>query len=586
MEGRLQCICVTVVLLLLFAPRQVLGQDKTVEAQALALQKKAMEDDYLNVDLDKAIEKLGEAVNQCGLDKCSANLRALLRRDLAVVYTTANKRADAIATMSDALKIDGSIELDPNYKTREVEAIFAEAKRGREGAAQGSGVVGGTAGAVALESAGTPPRDFLHTPATEQAVRTALPVYVEYGGSAAIVKVIVRYKGFEMPEYKTLELKTLVPGWGANIPCMDVQQGNLQYYVQGFDAKNDPVAEGGDRAHPYTVPIRKQIAGAAPHLPAQAPLGQCADVGDCPPDFPGCKSGGPVDGSLKGFGEDCEEDAQCRSGSCKDTKCTAAPDAAAGSNSFRRFWLGLDVSLDVDLLPFASNACVLNAAAQPTNGAGYYCTNSAGSNYPARPIDPGVKGSPLVLQNAALVQNRDDTVHGGISPGNLRIMVSFDYALNDNLMVGVRAGYGLLSYPGTAAGNDGKGFPPIHLEARATYVFGKSAIARAGIAPMAFVGGGAAEFSSKVGVPVLECDGSTGAPAAAVGSECPLGAMATAKSVNAWKIAGPAFVAAGGGIRYAFSPRVVGLLDMKLTTTFGNGFLFVVTPELGFQMGF
>ena len=97
MEGRLQCICVTVVLLLLFAPRQVLGQDKTVEAQALALQKKAMEDDYLNVDLDKAIEKLGEAVNQCGLDKCSANLRALLRRDLAVVYTTANKRADAIA---------------------------------------------------------------------------------------------------------------------------------------------------------------------------------------------------------------------------------------------------------------------------------------------------------------------------------------------------------------------------------------------------------------------------------------------------------------------------------------------------------
>jgi hypothetical protein len=575
-ERRLRLIVVLGALVVSFGSRQAFGQDAAIEANARTLQKKAMEDDYLNVDLDKAAEKLNQALSVCGADKCSANLRALLRRDLAVVYSTANKRADAVAMMSDALKIDGSIALDPNFKTREIEAIFAEAKKAAGGVgAGGVGLVAGTA---------APPGDFLHTPAAEQAVRTPLPVYVEYGGSEAIAKVIVRYKGNGMTEFKTLDLKALVPGWGAVIPCMDVQQGNLQYYVQGLDANNDLVASGGDRAHPYTVPIRAHISGVAPHLPGQAPPVQCADVGDCPPNFPGCKSGGAGDAGLKGSEEDCEEDAQCKSGSCKDAKCTAPSDSDSSKPTLRRFWVGLDATFDFDFLPFTSNACALNSSAQPTNG--YYCTTSDGTNYPARPIDPGVKGSPLVFQNAALVPNRDDTVHSGLSPGNLRFMASFDYALNYNLLLGARAGYTLLTYPGTAAGNDGKGFPPIYLEARITYVFGKYAIATKGVAPVAFVAAGAAEFSSMVGVPVLECDAGTGAPVALANGVCPKGATPMAKSVNAWKIAGPAFVAVGGGIRYTISAAVAALLDVKLTTAFGNGFLFVPTPELGVQVGF
>jgi hypothetical protein len=560
--------------------RRASAQDKAAEASSRALQKRAMEDDFLNVDLDKAAERLNQAINDCAPDKCGANLRALLRRDLAVVYGTGNKRPQAVATMSEALKIDGSIALDPNFKTRDIEAIFAEAKNVAGGG--GTGAVAPAAPTVA----GAPSGDFLHTPASEQVLRTPLPVYVEYGGSAVFAKVILRYKGNGMAEFKTLELKPLVPGWGANIPCVDVQQGNLQYYVQGLDANNDLVAASGDRGHPYTVAIRAHISGPPLHLPAQAPPVQCADVADCPPNFPGCKgesAGG--DAGLRGADEDCSDDNQCKSGSCKDAKCTPPSDEDSSTRpKLRRFWVGLDVSFDLNFLPFQPNACVLNSAAQPANG--YYCTNTDGTNYPARPIDPGVKGTPLVVQNAAIVPDRGDTVHSGLSAGEFKFMASFDFAINYNLLLGARVGYDLLAYPGSAAGNDGKGFPPIHVEGRLTYVFGKDAIATTGVSPMAFLAGGAAEFSSKVSVPILECDTSTGAPVALVGGACPKGAAASAKSANAWKIGGPAFVSIGGGVRYTITPAVAGLLDLKLAAAFGTGFLFVPTPELGLQVGF
>ena len=51
-----------------FAPRTSFAQDKKVEAAAKALQKKAMEDDYLATEFAKAQEKLEKALASCGAD--------------------------------------------------------------------------------------------------------------------------------------------------------------------------------------------------------------------------------------------------------------------------------------------------------------------------------------------------------------------------------------------------------------------------------------------------------------------------------------------------------------------------------------
>jgi hypothetical protein len=325
------------------------------------------------------------------------------------------------------------------------------------------------------------------------------------------------------------------------------------------------------------VSIKKAITSEAPHLPGQVAPKQCAESADCPPDFPGCKKGGAAD-TLLGAGADCAEDGQCKSGTCKDEKCTAPPDEPSGERPpLHRIWLGVGASFDLDFLSGVTNVCeVNNGNGQPLT-AGYYCT-AGGNSYPAN-----AKQNMAILSGPAA----GDGVSGGPSPGNLRFMASFDYAVNYNLLLGARAGYGLFSYTGSAA----KAFPPLYLEARATLVIGQDAIAKSGFAPILFLGAGAAQFSSGVAVQVSACaaNGSKDPiknPGVAMNGTCTTGAQVPPGNFTAWRVGGPVFVGPGGGIRFAFSPQAAAILDVKLALAFGSGFLFAPSPELGVQFGF
>jgi hypothetical protein len=131
------------------------------------------------------------------------------------------------------------------------------------------------------------------------------------------------------------------------------------------------------------------------------------------------------------------------------------------------------------------------------------------------------------------------------------------------MLLGARVGYEALTIPTGAA------FPPLHLEARYTYLFGKDAVS-AKLAPMALAAVGAGEFDAMVPVQVLPKNG--GSPA----------------NVNAWLTAGPIFGALGGGLRLQVSKRIFATGAVKLQGAFGGtaGFLFGVVPELGIQYGF
>ncbi len=261
-----------------------LAQNAKVEAAAKALQKKAMDDDYLATEFAKAQDKLDKAIASCGTDKCGAPLRAQLKRDLGVVQIGGQlDKEKGIGNFVEAIKLDANIALDPDLRTKDLDAAFAEAKKRAAGGAPTPAPGGGG-------TPGQPSGDFIHEPVAEQQIRTAIPVYVEYSGEEQLVKVIARYKGFGMSDWKPVELKKMGDrGWGGVLPCGDVQQGTTQYYVQGFNADNDPVAVGGDRNNPYKVKVTREKVAEPPHLPNQAPPTQCADTGDCPPNFPGCK---------------------------------------------------------------------------------------------------------------------------------------------------------------------------------------------------------------------------------------------------------------------------------------------------------
>ena len=546
------------------------------EGPAKALQKKAMEEDYLATEFTKAQDKLEKAIAQCGTANCSAQLRSRLKRDLGVVQIGGSiDKEKGIANFVEAIKLDPTVTLDPDIKTKDLEQAFADAKKRAAGGAPAPPNGGGGAAAPG----GQPQGDFTHTPAAEQQVRTPIPVYVEYDGEEQLVRVIARYKGFGMTDWKTTELKKMgEKGWGANLPCADVQQGTTQYYLQGFDANNDPVATGGDRQNPYKVPVKTEPVDEPPHLPNAAPLPQCADTGDCPPNFPGCKKpGATAPGKVeepvgKDGGEFCEEDSECKSNQCTaDNKCAEYQGAKKGP----KLWVGIAGALDYTFVPSADDVCKLRKPeATPLNDSNYYCTRSDGSDYPMR---PQANNPNSAAENDSIVLSKDrgsDKVTGGGALGNIRLMLTLDYVVHPNVMIGGRLGLVLNSYSGSEAEVDGKRFAvPIHLELRATYVFGKDALYKKGFAPYAMGGLGIGQFETRIPVQVIENRPTENPPF-------------QKRDVDAWHIAGPAFLTVGGGGRYAINERFAFMFGLRANLAFLNAFAPSIGPEIGGQVGF
>jgi hypothetical protein len=547
------------------ASPEAFAQNAKVEAVAKALQKKAMEEDYLATEFAKAQDKLEKALAACGTDKCAAPIRAGLRRDLGVVQIGGQiDKEKGIGNFVEAIKLDPAIALDPDLKTKDLDAAFAEAKKRAAGGA-----------AAPVGDGSQPSGDFAHTPAAEQQIRTPIPVYVEYSGEEQLAKVIARYKGFGMTEWKTVELKKMGDkGWGGLLPCADVQQGTTLYYIQGFNPQNDPVATGGDRNNAYKVPVKREKVAEAPHLPNQPAPPQCADTGDCPPNFPGCKkagagpAAGPAEPTGKDGGEFCEEDGECRSKECKENKCTEPE----GQKQAPKVWVGIAVGFDYTLVPSADDVCKLlptNQNQEPVNQQNYYCTESGGADYPYRLAGPGDVVPPGRGDNNAIVVGTSDKVSGGGAFGNIRVMASLDYALNLNLLLGARLGYVINTYPGQAAKDDGKTFPPIHLELRGTYLFGKDGLLQK-VAPYGMIGAGISTFDTAVKVSVVE----------------QVANVKTARDVDAWQLSGPAFMTFGGGARIGFSHRAALMAGLRVNLAFGNAFAPSAGPDVGVVFGF
>ena len=569
--------------------------DPKTERDATALQKRAVEEDFLNLDYAGAIKKLSTAIAKCGGSKCGGPVKAALLRDLGAMQILAGNEGEGRGSFGQAIALDGALDLDPAYKNPQLEAIWADAKK-----KAGGGGGGGGGGAPGPQPSG----DFAHTPPTEGPVRTPLPVFAEYTGSEELARVILKYQGASMGDWKSLQLSKLDTGFGGLIPCKDVTPGTMSYYIQGFNAGNDPVATSGSRTKPYTVAIKNEIHGPAPSLPGQDPPKQCGELAgaECPPDFPGCnnKKGAGEDcdkpkdcqsnscvggkcSEKKAGGDDCAKDDECASGSCSDDKCTAAKkgpgdncenDDECDSGSCKdnkcvgdhtpvkgkRLWIGVSVSLDFYAMPGANDVCILTKGL--INTAGYGCVNPSNNQ-----TFPDQNSFNLV------VPGHSDQVQGGFAHGPLALMLSFDYALTPNILIGGRAGYELFTDPALHV------FAPVHIEGRFTYLFGNDALTK--VAPM-FIGGlGVGEFDGSVPVSVFTY---TTAPT----TQKPSPSQTGPYKMQAWLNAGPFFAAVGGGVRVPLGPSVALTAAVKLQSAFSQlppHALFGVSPEAGLQFG-
>lgn len=526
-----------------------------VETNARNLQKKAIEDDYLASEFTKAQDRLQRAIGMCGEKKCSAGLRARLRRDLGVVQVGGQLDTEkGITSFVDALKIDASITLDADVRTKDLDAAFAEARK--------------RAGLDAPAAPPTPPApppgppagDFAHTPAPAHQTRTPIPVYADYTGDQPLTKVTVRYRGFGMTDWKGVDLKRMSEkGWGGTLPCSDVQQGAMTYYVVGFNANNDPVATSGDRNNPYKTTVAKDRPADPPHLPGVAAPSQCSEAQSR-------EVVATFDKGGKDNGEFCEDSSECSSHRCESARCA---EPLVEKPKPRRLWFGLAASLDFAFIPSSDDTCKLDESGIPLNDESYYCIGADGTDFPSR--DPDLRE-----ENLAIIQSSNggsDRVTGGGALANVRLLLTFDYALTGNILLGGRAGLVLRRYPGVAAENDGQRTPfPIHLEGRITYLFGSSEpLFRAGLAPLVFGAVGLGQYETAVPVQIISRQGT---------------APPVRQTADAWHIAGPIFFSVGAGARYAFTERLAILGAPKLNLAFGNAFVPSLGLEVGAQYGF
>jgi hypothetical protein len=174
------------------------------------------------------------------------------------------------------------------------------------------------------------------------------------------------------------------------------------------------------------------------------------------------------------------------------------------------------------------------------------------------------------VQNSHLVPGAAGHSDGGIQFGDVRVMASFDYALNPSLLVGARLGYVFNAYTGQSAVSAKRAIStPLHIEARATLLIGHQPLMHTGLAPMVFAGLGYSEFDVH-SAGVISLDN-----------------VAGQQPVNLWLTDAPFFLTAGGGIRYAFSLRAAFTAAVRANLVIGgNGVVPAFGPEVGILYGF
>jgi hypothetical protein len=491
------------VLLLCAAPAGAAPNEEQWERLADA----AMED-FDAEQFKKAIAGLERALKLCKRG-CDDAVRARLHRDLGVVYITGLRdKKRGREQFSKALALEPRIELDSARLTPEVAGAFQRARWDTQGANKKPQA------SVAAKIEHKTPKAAQHN--------TPLPIYLRLPAQAEAKRVELHYTWGSRP-WMSLRMKRMKKGYGAQIPCADVQVGEtLEYYAEARDADGGEVAQLGSKQEPLQVEVEKRLSKKPPSFPGQPPPKRCGgDEGD--------------EDETDEEPTSCERDADCDSERCEEGSCVAEP---AGP---KIFFLGLHLIQDAALV---SGTDVCSQSSQRDSG--FSCFRTDESQYLGAP-QPGVR----------------NVIAGELTLATTRIALGADLKLADQVSIGLRVGYAFLGGAPSVAG--GKPFLPIHAEARGAYWL--SSAYATNIAPFLFAAGGLAQVDAKNTVTVVE-DRSVSPPPSQLNPD--------SQDLDAYKKMGLLFAGVGMGAYFPFG-ATHGL-------SFELRFLFLF-PDTGFVSG-
>ena len=286
--------------------------------QVLDLNREAMAA-YTNLDIQGARKKLDKALKLAKKKKVGGEALARTYLNMAVIEVAgAQNTALGLEHCINALKADPQIQLDPLVSTPEVKTVFQLAQR------KVKAVGGGKTPPSQAPPAGgggnfEGPGNIPHVPVPEQLSQTAVPVFIEVPEDAPVGPIYLFYKGVGMKGYKRVRMQRVSGGVGFEIPCADVFEPRIQYYIVAYGEDNAPIGFAGTPQEPVEVPIVTERTHPEPSLPGRAPPQQCT-MSECPPGLEGCNNKG-----TRGGPNMCSSDSDCgKSLVCDHGVCTSA----------------------------------------------------------------------------------------------------------------------------------------------------------------------------------------------------------------------------------------------------------------------
>ena len=307
--------------------------------QQLAEANRAAMDAYNNLDVDGAKTLLEQAA--AGAERSGIRGAALARTyaNLAVVLISTGDKSGAVTQFKRALQEDSKVEPDPLVATPEVTAAYNEAKADAPAAARPRARSAPPPAPVA------PPEGNLdHAPVPEQLVQTAVPVFVKKSSELGGATLKIFYRSLGMPRPRSAEMQETDDGFTYLIPCGDVFEPVVEYFIVALDASGAQLGNSGTPAKPVKVPVVSERTQVAPSLPGQVPPAQCSAGGG--------DDAGAVEASAEpeprptggtGLGQTCSRSSDCAEGlSCEDNFCVmtaAQDDTDHSSGEARRFFV-------------------------------------------------------------------------------------------------------------------------------------------------------------------------------------------------------------------------------------------------------
>jgi hypothetical protein len=322
-----------------------------VSNQRLAEINRSAMEAYNNLDVEVAKRTLEDAARSAERGGSKGPALARTYANLGVVLVGGmGETSSGTEAFVRALREDPNVEPDPLVATPEVMSAFASAKR-KAGSSS-------SARATAPQPAPIPEQvpatgNLDHEPVPEQLAQTPIPVFVRRSDELEAEKVKIFYRSLGMTKPGAAEMKPTQDGWAFLIPCIDVAEPTVEYFIVAEDSDGNKVGNFGDPNAPVSVNVVTTRSLPPPALPGLPPPQTCSAAieNECPPGLPGCRSG---NGQL---GDSCTSDEACSTGLiCDDDFCSIGDRGGSSSSSKGDTSLFLELGFGLGATYVSSNS--------------------------------------------------------------------------------------------------------------------------------------------------------------------------------------------------------------------------------------